>query len=58
MNVLIILGILFAALILIVPLIEKTAKPVDDEQMNKYSKIMMGLILALILISSLKFCMG
>lgn len=58
MNVLIILGILFAALIILLPLLEKTAKPVDEEKMSQYSKIMMGLMLALVVASSVKFCVG
>ncbi len=58
MNVLIILGVLFAALIILLPLLEKTAKPVDEEKMGQYSKIMMGLMMALIIASSIKFCMA
>ena len=58
MNLIIILGVLFVALIILVPLLEKTAKPLDEEKMGKYSKIMMGLMLGLIIASSAKFCMG
>lgn len=58
MNVLIIIGVLFGALLLIIPILEKTAKPVDDEQMQKYGKIMMGLMMVLVVVSSLKFCLA
>ncbi|MCK5881695.1 MAG: hypothetical protein KAG18_07445 [Sinobacterium sp.] len=58
MNVLIILGVLFTALIILLPILEKTSKPVDDEKMGQYSKIMMGLMLGLVMATSIKFCMG
>jgi len=58
MNLLIILAVLGIALIVLIPLIEKTAKPVDEEQLGKYSKIFMGLLALLMLLSSIKFCTG
>ena len=58
MNLLIILAVLFISLIIIVSVLEKTAKPVEEEQAQKYSKIIMGLMMALIVASSLKYCMG
>ncbi|NRA42351.1 MAG: hypothetical protein HRU21_08615 [Pseudomonadales bacterium] len=58
MNILIILGVLFIALIVLVPLIEKTAKPVEEEQMQKYSKVIMGLMMAIVVAASLKFCLA
>ncbi len=58
MNVLIILGVLFASLLLLLPILEKTAKPVEEEQMSKYSRIIMFLMMGLIVASSIKLCMG
>jgi hypothetical protein len=58
MNLLIILGVLFACLVILVPLIEKTAKPIDQEKMGQYSKIMMALMAVLIIASSIKFFVG
>jgi hypothetical protein len=58
MNVLIILGVLFTALVILLPLIEKTSKPVDQEKMGQYSKIMMALMVVLVIASSIKFLIG
>lgn len=39
MNVLIILAVLFLAITLMVILVERFAKPADEQQLAKYSKI-------------------
>lgn len=44
-----VLAILFAALFVIVPLIEKTAKPVSAESLQKYHKIF-GILMLLMAI--------
>lgn len=57
-NLLIVLAVLFGALFLIVPLVEKTAKPVEPEQMQKYQKIFGFLLVLMVVASSIKFCTG
>jgi uncharacterized membrane protein required for colicin V production len=57
-NLLIILAVLFAALFLLLPILEKTAKPVDEEQAQNYSKIIMVLMAVMILASTIKMCTG
>ena len=57
-NLLIILGVLFAALFILLPILEKTAKPVEEQQMQKYSKIIMYLMMAMIVAGSVKMCMA
>lgn len=52
-NLLIILGVLLAALVLVVPLLEKTTKPVSEENMQKYQKafrFLMGVLLLAVVI--------
>lgn len=39
MNVFILLGVLFLAVMLMVVLVERFAKPADEQQLAKYSKI-------------------
>ncbi|GLS89799.1 hypothetical protein GCM10007916_08660 [Psychromonas marina] len=39
MKVLILLGVLFLAIALMVMLVERFAKPADEQQLAKYSKI-------------------
>lgn len=39
MNVLILLGGLFLAIVVMVVLVERFAKPADEQQLAKYSKI-------------------
>ena len=57
-NLLIILLVLFGALFVIVPLIERIAKPVDAEQMQKYHRIF-GILLGLMVVGmTVRFCMG
>ncbi len=57
-NLLIILAVLFAALFVVVPLVEKFAKPVDNEQMHKYTKIL-GILMAVMMVALLvRSCMG
>ena len=57
-NLLIVLGVLFIALAIIVPLAEKFATPISEEKSASYSKIIMGLMSALIIISAVKYFMG
>ena len=44
MTLLIILGSLFLALILMVTLVERFGKPIDEKQQAKYSKILPVLV--------------
>lgn len=48
-NLLIILGILFFALAVLMPLIERIAKPVTAEDMGKYQKILGFLMIAMVI---------
>ncbi|AMO55270.1 hypothetical protein [Endozoicomonas montiporae] len=54
MNLLTILMLLFATLAVIVMVTEKYGKPMDNEKQAKWSKIIMVLVFALILIRILK----
>ncbi|UYM17375.1 hypothetical protein [Endozoicomonas euniceicola] len=54
MNLLTILMLLFATLMIIVMVTEKYGKPMDNEKQAKWSKIIMILLFALILIRILK----
>lgn len=57
-NLLIVLGVLFVSLFVIVPLVQKTAKPISAEQQQKYGKIFGILMIVLIVATSVKYCMG
>ena len=54
MNLITILMLLFAVLIVIVMVTEKYGKPVSHEKQAKWSKIIMGLVFAMIIIRILK----
>ena len=58
MKLLAILGVLFLGMIIIIPLVEKYAKPVSNEQMQNYHKIFGFLLGLLVLASALKYFMG
>ena len=55
-NLLIVLGVVFGALFIILPLVEKTAKPVTPEQMQKYQKVLLALLAISAVAASVKFC--
>lgn len=55
-NLLIVLALVFGALFLILPLIEKTAKPVTPEQMQKLQRVFPVLLLIFAIAASVKFC--
>lgn len=55
-NLLIILAVLFVSLFVIVPIIEKTAKPVEEGKMQQYHKVFGILLLLMVVASSVKFC--
>lgn len=57
-NLLIILGVLFLALFVIIPLVQRFAKPSSPEQMQKYGKIFMVLLAILMLAATIKMCSG
>jgi membrane-associated protease RseP (regulator of RpoE activity) len=54
MTILIILGVLFLALVLMVTLGERFAKPVDEKQQAKYSKILPILVFIMLLVAFIK----
>lgn len=54
MTILIILGSLFAAVTLMVILVERYAKPVDEKQQAKYRKIIPILVFIMLLAALLK----
>lgn len=56
-NLLLILGILVLAIAVIVPLLERVAKPVDEEQAGRYSRIITLLMGVLVLAWVIKFFM-
>lgn len=58
LNLLIVLAVLFIALFIIVPLVEKTAKPVEAAQMQKYHKIFGLLLMLMVVASGIKYCTG
>jgi hypothetical protein len=55
MNVLIILGVLFLALIIIVPLVEKSGLRVSNETSSKLARIILPLVAIAILIQLLMY---
>jgi len=54
MTLLIILGLIFAAVALMVILGEKFAKPIDDEQQAKYAKIIRVLVFVVLVSAIIK----
>lgn len=54
MNVLIILALLFAAVALMVTLVERFAKPVDQQQQAKYSKVLPILVFIMLFTALIK----
>ena len=57
-NLLLVLALLFASLFVLLPLIEKIAKPVDEAQMQKYHRIF-GILLAVMVVAySVRYCAG
>lgn len=56
MNLILILMVLFAALALVVKLTEKHGKPLDVEQQQRYSKVIMVLVFATLLGAMIKQC--
>ncbi len=54
MNVLIILTVLFAAIALMVILVERFAKPVDEQQQAKYAKILPILVFIMLVTALIK----
>lgn len=54
MTILIILGALFLALVLMVILSERFAKPIDEKQQAKYSKILPILVFIMLLVAFIK----
>ena len=54
MNALIILTVLFLAIALMVVLVERFAKPVDEQQQAKYSKILPILVFIMLIIALIK----
>lgn len=57
-NLLLVLGILFAALFLLLPVLEKFSKPVEEQQASKYGQIIMGLMALLIILSAIRYFIG
>ncbi len=54
MTILIILGMLFLALVLMVVLGERFAKPIDQQQQAKYSKILPILVFIMLIAALIK----
>lgn len=57
-NLLLVLAVLFGALFVIIPLVEKTAKPVSEEKMQSYHKIFGILMLLMAIGLTIRFFMG
>ncbi|WP_019616599.1 hypothetical protein [Psychromonas ossibalaenae] len=54
MNVLIILAVLFSSVALMVILVERFAKPVDEQQQAKYSKLLPILVFIMLITALIK----
>lgn len=54
MNVLMILGVLFLAIALIVTLLERFAKPMNEQKQAKYSKIIPILVFVMLIAALIK----
>ena len=50
MNVLILLGLLFVALVIIVPLIEKSNMRMSEQQMSKWGRWILPLVILVLVI--------
>ncbi len=57
-NLLMVLGILLVALVVVVKLTERFAKPVDERQQAKMSKIAMVSIMLLLVLALIRHYMG
>ncbi len=57
-NLLIILAVLFIALFVIIPLVQKFAKPISAEKTQKYGKAIMILMMIFAVAASIKYCVG
>lgn len=58
MNVLIILGVLFLALIVLIPLVERFGKKYSSEEVSKISRWIIPLMGLLLLIQGLRYLFG
>lgn len=56
MNLILILVVLFVALALVVKMTEKHGKPLNPEQQQRYSKVIMVLVFATLLGAMIKQC--
>ncbi len=54
MNVLILLAVLFSAVALMVILLERFAKPINEQQQAKYSKILPVLVFIMLITALIK----
>ncbi|ARN74957.1 hypothetical protein [Oceanicoccus sagamiensis] len=57
-NLLLILGVLFVALVVVVKLTERFAKPVDERQQANMSRLAMVLIMLLLVLGLIRHWMG
>ncbi|MCP3907542.1 MAG: hypothetical protein GY712_05945 [Oceanicoccus sp.] len=57
-NLLLVLGVLFAALFIVVKLTERHAKPVDEQQQAKMSRIAMVSIMLLLVLGLIRYYTG
>lgn len=57
-NLLIVLGVLFLALAVIAPLVERFAKPASPEDLQKYHKIFRILMGVMLLAVVIRYFMG
>ncbi|MCF2950087.1 hypothetical protein L0668_18355 [Paraglaciecola aquimarina] len=55
MTVLIILGVLFISLVVIVPLIERSNFQLSNEQMSKYGRLILPLLVVAIIIQIIMY---
>lgn len=56
-NLLIILGVLFLALAVILPLAQRFSKPVEPDEAQKYQKIIGFLMAAMVIALAIRFFM-
>lgn len=54
MNVLIILAVIISAVAIMVVLVERFGKPVDEQQQGKYSKILPILVFIMLIVALVK----
>ncbi len=55
MNLLIILAVLFGALLILVPLLERHGKPMSPEKMQKYSSILRILLVIMMVAMVIRY---